>query len=168
MPAAPDLLTLYDFEDQLESPTAAILTAALAAAGITANVYTSQVLGIKTTPRIDVQFLPGRALNHRTATRQTVAKEVPDMFDGTLYCTVATTRAVDQAGNAPIHGKLRGLIRAALSAGKGNYNSTNMPYLQILDMLPEAAPHTLYDDKDLDLTAVAFFVQFGILDTAWP
>lgn len=166
--AAPDFFTLYDWETQLEGAAASVLTAALTAASITANVYTSQVSSTKQTPWIELDFLPGRALDQRTAIGQASPKIVPNAFEGILLATVVTTRPIDEALVTPLHRTLRGLVRYAFSAGAKSFTGVNLPYIQILDMLPEAAPGTLYDEKEQDKTELAFHLIWAIQNSAWP
>lgn len=161
-------LTLYDFEGQIETAAAGIMSASLTTFGLSANVSTSQQQPTKDTPFIEILFNPGRAMEQRTAAGQASPKIVPNAFQGTLYVTIGTTRPFDQALSSPLHPQLRSLVRYTFSAGAKLFNSTNLPYLQILDMLPESAPHTIFDEKQQDITTIAFFVQFAINNSAWP
>lgn len=165
--AAPDFFTLYDWETQLEGAGKAVLDATLTAAGIDATVYTSQSPDIKETPRVELQFLPGRALDQRTAQGQANPKIVPNAFEGIIYARVITTRPIDQGG-ALLHGTLRGLVRFAFSAGAKAFTGANLPYLQILDMLPEAGAHQLFTEKEQDITELAFYLKWAIRNDAWP
>lgn len=164
---APDFYTLYDFESQIEDAWSEILMGELSTAGIIAQVVTSRDPESKITPRIELSFALGAALEQRTTAGQSSPKQVPNAFAGTLTVLVATTRPIP-TDNANIHGQLRGLCRYCLSAAKQAIGDSNLPYLQLLDQLPSSATPQVFDDKEQDLTQMIYAVIFSIRNDAWP
>lgn len=166
--AAPDFGTLYDFETPIEEAAKNAITDTLTAnsvSGVTFSV--SRDSATDDTPRIDIVFASGQAMTQRTAAGQAVPKQVPNAFEGLLTLRLSTTRPIS-TGNAALHGKIRGLIRYAMSAGAKAFDPTDTPYLQILQMLPEASTPQLYDEKQQDISELTFRVWFAIRNDAWP
>lgn len=169
--AAPDVFTLYDFEGQIEPTIAAILTTALAGTvpPITCQVSVTRDSTTNDTPGISITVSPGAPLGHMTAAGQANPKQVPDMFDATLTVSISTTRPIDNALTDPLHGILRGLCRYYLSAGAKVFNDTNMPYLQIIEMLPASSASGIPEaNKEQDMTVLIYSLKFAIRPDAWP
>lgn len=165
----PTFPELYDFETQFEALWKAVVEGLLTENSLVAEVATAQSPAIKDTPRIEITFQVGPPLEQRTTAGQSAPtkKQVPNAFNGVLTAKVVTTRSLDP-DNASIHGTLRGLVRYAFSAGALVVNDTNLPWLEILEQLPSASTPQFYDEKDNDLTELAYSVVFAIRNTAWP
>ena len=166
--AAQDFDALYNFEDQIETAIAAVLVAALAAGPtpIACQVLTSRDFATKQTPRLEVEFATGKAMNQRTTAGQANPRQVPSAFEGTLTVSVVTDRQTEQS--VAVHGILRGRARFNLSAAAQPFTSINIPNLQILDMLPANTVPGMQTDKEEDITAMSYSVMFGIQNNAWP
>lgn len=166
--AAQDFDTLYDFEDQIETALAAVLTAALAAGPtpIACQVLTSRDFATKQTPRIEVEFATGKAMNQRTTAGQASPRQVPNAFEGTLTVSIVTDRQTEQTTS--VHGLIRGRVRFNLSAAAQPFTAINIPNLQILDLLQASTVPNIQGDKEQDITAIGFSVLFAIQNSAWP
>lgn len=167
--AAPDPFALYDFETQLAGPIVDALVAALAGTSpaITCQVVKSRDVDDLITPRISIDVAPGAPLGHMTTQGQANPRQVPDAFDSTLTVEVASTRPIVD-GNSAIHGVLVGFVRYYLSAGAKIFNGTNLPYLQVLEMLPQSSASGKMDNKEQDLTVLVYGLKFAIRPDAWP
>lgn len=162
---APDYGTLYNFEDQMESAWASVLLDALA--GLVDAVYVTRDIRSKVTPCVEVEFIVGDALRQRKGLPGPPYREVPNAFNGTLVVRVVSTRATPE--NAALHGTIRGLCRYTLSASANVIKANiNMPYLQILEMLPTASTPRMIDEKEQDVTEINYTMQFAIDQGAWP
>jgi hypothetical protein len=165
--AAPDFATLYDFETQMEDALASAITTILTAASITAPVSVTRDTQIDDTPRVEVTFSPGNALTQRTAIGQAMPKQVANAFQGSYSVKIITSRQlVDD--NAELHGTIRGWVRYVLTAGAKGFNTSNLPYIQILEMLPTSATAQIYDEKQQDISELNHEVWFAIRNDAWP
>jgi hypothetical protein len=162
-----DIYDLYDFDDRIEDAIKAVLVAELTAATITCEVWTSREGGKKGTPRLEVSFSLHSAMAQRTAAGQATPKQVPNSFEGSVAITLSTTRP-SVAGNADQHGRIRGLARYVMTAGAKKFNGTNLPGIQILEMLPEEQTPRVYDGKSQDLSILGYRIWFAIPNNAWP
>lgn len=165
---APDFATVYDLETQIESAVVSAITSFLHADGINnVHVSRSQDADIAQTPRVEVMLFPGNALEQRTAIGQANPKQVPTAFQGSLTVRVVTCREIE-TDDAELHGTIRGWCRYVLSAGARGFNTTILPYIQILEMLPSGASPQIYDEKQQDITELNYNVWFAIRNEAWP
>lgn len=162
-----DIYDLYDFDDRMEDAVKAVLVAELATANIVCEVWTSREAGKKSTPRLEVAFSLHSAMAQRTAAGQAAPRQVPNAFEGTFALTLSTTRP-SAAGNADNHGRIRGLARYVMTAGAKRFNSTNLPGIQLLEMLPEEQSPRVYDGKSQDLSILSYHVWFAIPNASWP
>ena len=164
-----DVYDLHDFEDQLEPAVAGILASQLALAGVTdpVQILVTRDADDLTTPRLEVSFALSLAMAQRTAQGQAAPKQVPNAFEGRISVAVVTTRPVPGA-NGDLHGRLRGVVRWSLAAGAKAFSSANLPYLQILDCLPEAQSPRVFDEKEQDISQLNYHVWFAINNSAWP
>jgi hypothetical protein len=163
-------IDLYDFPGKMETCWQSILVAALAGQSIGGvQVVINRNPAILATPRIELIFATGPAMQQRTTAGQSGAnrKQVPNAFEGVLSAKVFTTRPL-VTDNAELHAVLVALVMWQMSAGARVVNGTNLPGLQILDMLPESATPTVYDPKSQDETNISFHVWFAIVNSAWP
>lgn len=165
--AAPDFATLYDFETQMEDALASAITTILTAASITAPVSVTRDVETNDTPRVEITFSPGNALTQRTAIGQATPKQVPNSFQGAYSVKIVTSRQIIP-DNAELHGTIRGWVRYVLTAGAKGFNTSNLPYIQILEMLPTSATAQIYDEKQQDISELNHEVWFAIRNDAWP
>lgn len=168
--SAPNIQTVYDFETPFELALKNILAAIFAAQtpAIVCQITTQADAPIKDTPRVEIQFQPGNALSQRTALgNASPAKQVPNAFNGRFVVSIYATRTIS-AGNQALLPAIRGLVRYALSAGAKVFKDTNLPYWQILEMLPEASTPVIFDAKEQAGTELTYSVQFAIANSAWP
>jgi hypothetical protein len=167
---APDFQTLYDFEDQIETAVAAVLTSVLTPIltplSLTCPIFVSRDIDTKETPRVEVEFATGASLDQRGAFGQANPKQIPTSFTGVLTVGIVTTRPLDSMSQA--HGQIRGAVRYALSAGAKLFNTGNLPYLQILDLLPSSTAPNLQQNKEQDVTVLQYAMKFAISNDAWP
>lgn len=166
---APDFATLYNFEDQMEDAWQSVLLNALADQSVDADVYVTRDIRSKTTPSVEVEFIVGSAgtQRHGVVKAGQPYREVPNSFNGSLIVRVVSTRALPV--NTAQHGKIRGAVRYTLTAAANVIKAnTNMPYLQILEMLPAASTPRMIDEKEQDITEFTYAMQFAIDNSAWP
>jgi hypothetical protein len=156
---APDYASLYDFESQIEDLFVTILkTYAIP------GIYPSRDANKIQTPSVVLRFVTGSPGTQRT-TKGTPPRLVPVGYEGTMFAEVITGR---RNTDAPDHGAIRGQVRYLLSAGANLVNTTNSPWLQILEILPSGGTPQTTDDKDLDRSVLQFAFKFAIRDDAWP
>lgn len=160
---APNYQTLYDFETQLETAWATILTTALAAIPITCQVLTTRSATTDNTPRVELECLVGPALSQRKGLSTGTYREVPNAFKFTLAVRIVTTRPT----NDNQHGVIRGLIRYNLTAS-ANVITAQLAYLQILEQLMQTGASHIIDEKEQDVSELTYDGWFAIADSAWP
>ncbi|MBS0328220.1 MAG: hypothetical protein JSR30_00075 [Proteobacteria bacterium] len=164
--SAPDVATLYDFENQIEPVVKAALAAALSAASITCQVMVTQDVAVKDTPRVELELVMGGPNIQRTAIGQANPRQVPNALYFTFNATVVTTRVNDQS--SPVHGKIRGITRFLLSPASKIFDGSALPYLQMLEILPAATAPQVQQDKEQDMTVLSYSGIFAIRNDAWP
>lgn len=163
----PDIYDLYNFEDQFEGTSSAGLKLRLSRAGLNkVQVLTSRDKPIKETPRIELSFSLSQSMTQRTAAAQAVPRQVPNAFEAIFTASVVTTRALDVA-NAPDHGRIVGLVRYNFSAAAKAFTAENLPFLQVMEMLPEAQSPRVIDQKGQDVTVLTYHVWFAINNGSW-
>lgn len=166
----PNIGELLDFVTQLEAAGASILTAGFA--GITPalapQIVVSRDSDTLETPRIGVQFTVGPAILQFGAIGQANPKQVPVAYLGTFALTIATTRPNDNAKQNPLHGTLVGFSRYFFSAGAKAFTETNLPWLQLLEMLPAQCAAQMQENKEQDLDVLTWDAKFAIRDQYWP
>lgn len=153
---APDFPTLYDFESQIE----AAVKSALISGGIT-NVYTTRDNSILLVPRVEAQLNLMGPTGHMAGLN---GRETPDQFEAILRLAVVTSRSQTETN----HAYFRGNVRYQMASIAQQFNSTSLPYLQIMQMLPAQSTPQIFDDKEHDITELKYHVWFGIQATAWP
>lgn len=167
MPVAPSFEELYNFEGNIETCFAAIFEGALAQRGYSAQVLKSISPDSKITPRFQIVFNANTPFSlNRTTLGQANPAQIPNNFTGSLSVKLYTTRSIS-SDNADMHGLLRGLARF-LGSGIKLFNNSNMPYYQILQILPTGCNNTIADEKQQDGTELTWDVLFAIDNSAWP
>ena len=167
---SPTIIELYDFDTQIEDAVAAVLVAGLAGVtpALVAQVNVSRDSATLATPRIDVEFTRGPAILQYGAVGQADPRQVPVAYHGTITILISTTRPNDNALMTPVHGPLRGAVSYFLSAGAKVFTSSNLPWLQILEMLPAQGQRLTQQNKEQDVDALTFAVKFAINQSSWP
>lgn len=167
---SPNIGELLDFQTQLCDATASILTAGFA--GLTPT-FAPQVLvprdsDTELTPRVEVGFEVGPALLQYGAIGQADPRQVPVAYHGNLTLRLVTTRPDDNARMSPLHPVMVGYSRYFMSAGAKLFTQTNLPWLQILEMLPAQCGSQLQDHKEQDVDVLTWAVKFAIRNEYWP
>lgn len=158
--SAPNLATLYDFETQIESAVASILTAG----GVTV-AGTSRADVTLVTPCCEVLCHVGGPYPTSAPNFFAVGTDYrPCTFSGTVQIRILT----DRKRNPSSHGPFRGGVRALLYAFVSKFTNTNLPYLEIFDAQDAGAFQEVDDGRGLDTTTLSWEVRFAILPTAWP
>lgn len=166
---APNGHTLYDFESQLEAAFKDVLQYFMTQSGISAPIYTNTVEAEEETvlpsPRVILEASISSVVPQWGARGQgTNPKQVPVGRFFEVKATVVVTR-----GDAVNLGPLRGLCRFAFSAGAKGFNASNLPYLQILELVDVSSfPNVVSDDKSQQGAEITFGGSFAVKNDAWP
>jgi hypothetical protein len=152
---------IYDFETAIETVFAQILQTQFS--GMVENVVITRARDILDTPRVELTLTVGEALRQRRS-MGTPSREIPNAFNGVLSARLVTSREL----NGGSHGKLRGLLRYYLSASANLVNGGNLPYHQILEMLPAQSTPQIIDELQQDVSELHYSIQFAINNAAWP
>ena len=158
--SAPSLAALYDFETQLETAVASILTAG----GVTVAGKARADVTL-TTPCCEVTSSISGPYPASAPDFYSVSGDYrPCTFSGTVQVHILT----DRKRNASSHGTFRGGVRALLYAFVSKFTSSNLPYLEVFDAQESGSFNSVDDERGLDLTTLSWEVRFAILPTAWP
>ena len=174
---APDLATLFRYEEAIERAVVHVLTLA----GI--GAYRSRDRAAAKTPYVAVKLMPGGATGHRGQYKP--GYFMLDAFAGKLVLTAYTNRAdpaqapVGAAGiGAPAnidhgpdtHAMLLGQLRVAMLYASEQLTGTNpfLSYHYLAQIQDAGVAARVDDDADLDVSPLLFTVAFGIRDGAWP
>ena len=158
--AAPDLPTLYKFENEFESAAVTFLSTAV---GITINsTITEDDL---TVPRIDIRLDVGEALDPPDKRGGGASPSTVDYraYNGTFTAFVITDNAVGQAGD---HATYRAKVRQALMRSGTNWDNTTLPYYDLKYLRPSGESYST--DGDFNITEMTFTLIFEIRANAWP
>lgn len=164
-----DIFDVYNFEDQIEPAMKAPFTVYLSLAGLrNVQVVTTREGEVKATPRVELSFALNQAQSQRTTAGQTGPnkKQVPNSFIGIVTATVVTTRAI-KVENGPDHGRIVGVSRYLLSAASHIFNAESLPWMQVLDLLPEGQSPRVMDGKGQDITQLNYRIWFAVNNSAW-
>ena len=165
MPAAPNLLTLLQFEPQIETAALTVLTDA----GVPAvRQHGATKLS---TPRTEVKLHLGAPTGHKFvpptgSALYSPGDTYPDAFDAQLILTTVTNRT-EVRGNADLHDELVGKSRLVMMQAKGTLN-TALSYLTIQNIVAIGVMPDIRPDADLDVSPLIFAVRFAIRTEAWP
>lgn len=159
MPAT-TLDELYDFESQFDFALKAVLDPAIAA-----THTPSTPLDTAHTPFITAEFnLRGPAGPTGTALLRGATSDIyPETYSGEFVINLITNRQVSGAPNA-LRGKLRQIMLPKAQA----FNSTVLPWLEMLSLEETASNREIDTELDTDRTAMTYTVIFGIRPDAWP
>lgn len=162
MSAAPDLKTLLDFETQIETACAGIIEDALDIAAASVNITLDQDSLV--TPRVEVAFEVGEALDAPVPRNGTQAKIDYDKHTGTLSLRLVTDGSIN--GTQTDHRHKRALLRAAFLISDVDFNAVNLPYYEIRYLRPTGTTFSV--DGEHQISDLTYEVQFGFTGTAWP
>ena len=163
MPAAPDLLTLFGFEAQVEPVVVSLLSA------VQIPAFRQQGASTLSTPRVEVKLHMGAPTGNRYAppgAQQSPAQTYPQAFAAQLVLTVITNRTV-LIDNADRHDEFVGKCRVLMLQAAGTLNA-QLAYLSVrnltdMGVLPEIRP-----DANLDVSPLLFALNFVVRPDAWP
>ena len=160
---APDLYTLYAFEDALEP---AVVTALTDLDVPTCRQRNGSLLG---TPRVEVALWLGAPTGRQVACQgalYTPGQTYPSAYHGKLALTTVTNRKGGPA-NAGRHAEFLGKSRFVMLLVQGKINAL-LPYHKI-SLVKDAGVHPSVErDADLDVSPLIFDLTIEILLTAWP
>ena len=171
MPAAPNLIVLFDFEGQFEAASVPVL----AASGITG--YISQQAVKLPLPYTGIAADAGPAKDQLTFLPSppgwTGESPPQDYYvyplNLSLLCEVPrdANGAVDP--NVPTFlAELRARIRAAFMRILMPFDDTNLPYYRVTDIRPNGAQVGYDAKRNVDFVDVRFLITFEIKPDSWP
>ena len=160
---APNLLTLFAFEKQIEGAVATIL-------------HRDDVLAVRqtgqttlSTPRREVKLFLGAPTGHRFTLPQAVrtpAQTYPDAWNAQLVVTVLTNRKT-VPGNGEMHDELVAGTRVAMLQALGGLNAA-LTYLSVQIVNDGGVVPGIDAGADIDVSPLVFNLQFSIRRDAWP
>lgn len=163
MPAAPDLLSLFAFEPQIEGAVVTLLHRDDAPAVRQTGQTTL------TTPRREVKLLLGAPTGHRFVpplAAHTPAQTYPDAWHAQLVVTVLTNRRTVE-GNAELHDALVAETRVAMLQAIGSLTAA-LACLSVQSVNDAGVIPGVDAGADIDVTPLVFGIQFSIRRDAWP
>ena len=160
MSMAPDIQTVYEFEDQIEPAVAAFLNSLTGA-----TVEIQQGSDNLQTPFFEVQLVMGQDKEHyqpvvRTDTTPDLRN---DLWDASLRVTLVTNRQLNQSQ----HRKLRGQARASLY-NFNNWQASALPYHELKWIKSASSTPTVQEGENFDVSQMTFDILIGIRPGAWP
>ncbi len=161
-PAAPDLVTLFNFSDAI----APALADALRDAGIFQPSPERSAADLNT-PRVECSLQMGAVISKGKlpAGSTNIRDRLPTMYACTLVFTVAT----DRTKNATAHGPYEALVRILAAAFFHQLNSRLA--FHFFEEMDEAGttPSMINDEaKEEDISQLRFAGKLSIRPTAWP
>lgn len=166
---APNPYVLYQFESALESAFVDVVNYFLAQASISGvSVQGTEDDGIDGTPRIELEASISAIVPQWAATGQATAAN-PKQVPVARFFSVAARVVVTKGDPAQSLKAIVGVLRYAASAGAKGFNSSNLPYHQILELYDVSGfPGVPSDDKSQQSLEVTFGGQIAIRNEAWP
>lgn len=152
---ASSIISLYEFEDAIETAVKALMTTN----SITA--YRQRDTTTVVTPYVDIQLTAGGGIEHYHGF--TDGSRRPDVFSGSLAVGIVTDRGV----NAVSHSTFRATVRNIIAGFMENINPL-LSYHAILNVLEAGTSPTLLTEENQDRSVVNFAIQFCIRTDAWP
>lgn len=169
-PPAATIQDALNFEDILEGLFIGLLQADVFLTANSVGVISSRSLAIKDSPRVEVNADTASNLEWVSFMIQgNPQRQVPNGWSGDVTLRVVTTRNVDVALPAPLHGVICGRCRFIASAAANLLSrQATYPYLQILELLPASSVQQVLDSKDTDSTLLNFRLKVALNDFTWP
>lgn len=160
--AAPDLTTLFKFEEQLEDGFISVITDELTAGeeGVY-NIYSRRGVVEKATPFVDVLAVVGAGNGHL---HHDGTDDYEDQYTGRLDLRIVDSRA---GGDADTH-TLLARLRTAFAPSGAHYDTDSFPYLAIMAIRPAGTDYDVDEDINADVTTVSYEFDFCIRPDAWP
>ncbi len=161
-PAAPDLVTLFDFG----STVTPVLAAALRDAGIF-QPATERGVGDLNTPRVECQLQMGAVISKTKLPAGST--DVRDRLPTCYACTLVFTVATDRAHNAAAHGRYEALVRILAAKFFHGLNS-RLAYHLFEEMNEAGTSASMMNEGALeeDVSQLRFAGKLSIRSTAWP
>jgi len=168
---APSIFDVLDFEGLLEPACKSVLQTVIA--GISPalpaiQVNVSRDSDTSETPRYDLMFASGEEIPQYGAIGQADPRQVAVAYTGVLTALIVTTRPNDNARMDPLHSLMTAIARYAFSAQAKGFNETNLPYLQILQIVSIDYRPQLQENKEQDISELRFAFKFAVRNDAWP
>jgi hypothetical protein len=154
--SAPDLQTLFHFEDAIENCLASILTAG----GLT--VHKQQSTDQLATPFVALQFTPGRATQRLKCFTSTAPRY--DAWEGSLRVEIVTERKKNGANHAVIRATIRNLFYDA----QAQITTDNLPWHAVTKFYETSTSPTVSHEDNFDVSSMTWAMEFQIRSTAWP
>lgn len=154
---APDLLTIYKFEDAVESAAESILRDE----GDFENVYSARSEQEAIFPLIAIKYIHGAATGKQKAFSSTDVRDISFRFQ--LVFAVETARTE----NAPDHAPYRAKIRVLMMQFVTHFNS-RLLYLNIANLTDGGNTPEVRGEDDTDISTMTYNGVMQIRDTAWP
>lgn len=149
---APDLETLMNFEDAIETKCAQVF----AALGFVTSA--SQSNERRTTPRVEFSLSVGASREHYIVIS---GKLYNDAWNGTLRCAVISNRKSD-TGHSAHRAKVRALMQKAI---QGIFNTD---YLIVVEAVDSGTAVSIQADQNEDISQLDFKIVFNVKTEAWP
>lgn len=164
MPAAPDLVTLFDFETAYESALANYFTNANASWQVlTPNTIANAPAktDFLRTPRLMVTF------------SVTGTEDQRETSNGVEYYAVRTGQVLIQAitsrnNTQQSYPLMRGTARKAMLEREAVFNANSVPYYQTADVWETGSAQTSFGDNYEVITQLTFGVKFFIPPSSFP
>lgn len=153
---APDLVSLFSQEEQLNEAVVGVLDSACPA-------FYAHDTRERPQDHIAVVCELG------SANGQVYSNQEWCSWEFRLRATLRTVRDRDETSPAR-HSAIKGEIRARLSRLTGKFSTGNLPYLQITLLRPESTQVSFENEQNRaqDVSVMEYVGQVAILNTAWP
>lgn len=159
---APDLVTLYDLETNVEPHVEALLESRIVLPG-GASVLGSRTAAQATTPRIECQLIVGQAAGQKYP-RGTQAYY--NAWNVTLLLSIVTARLQDNVPDTA-HGSLRAQVRYLMQPAAEVFRDA-FPYHSISKQLEMGTNPSVDAPDDLDVSRLTFACIIAVRTDAWP
>lgn len=154
---APDLDTLYKFEDNIETAVVTVLTAL----SVTCKKQREDVTRV--TPMVSVQVAMGEARPDHGYQSPADNQWRYDMFRGAIRLELVTNRN----DNNSQHPTLRATIRKAFSKD-GAFDASNLPYYTVWNLRPTGTSPEVETEDRHDVSTMDYEFELWIKPDAWP
>lgn len=174
---APDILTLYRFEDYIEPALVEYLETYLTQEGANITVYRQRETTEKSaTPWIEVKLILGEETEHMYVA--TDGTQYPDAYTFQLQFSVVTNRTTTAVGESgQVDGEengslLRARVRVCMANFCKNLNdsevSTKMHYHAFEKLMESGTSPEIDDGNNLDISRITYTGRLRIRPDAWP
>lgn len=168
---APDLETLYDIENAVETAAQTVLAA------LDVPAFTQQQPDDLPGRRVNIQLRLGQPTNHKS--QVTPGQFALDAWNATLGFEIWTPRLTKtlngQADGPPnpdydplVHGRFRARVRRAIQYFEDRFNETMLPYHCLTYIMERNTEPQVNVDDDADLSHIFCDVKVSFRKGAWP